>query len=110
MDGYSIEDGSGCGGDRERRIELLIRRLPLALQPTVRWLRRPAARWVRIPTGILLMAGSVLALQPVFGLWMLPLGLLFLAEDLPPVRRLTGRLLCWVEARHPRWMGLSPPH
>ena len=35
--------------DRERRLELLIRRLPQRLQDPVRWLRQPRARSLRIP-------------------------------------------------------------
>lgn len=108
MGSHCVEDRSGGDSERERRIELLIRRLPARFQPAVRWLRRPVARWVRIPVGILLVAGSFLSLLPVFGLWMLPLGLLLLAEDLPPVRRATGRLLRWIELRHPHWLGLAP--
>jgi hypothetical protein len=92
--------------DRERRLELLIRRLPRRLRRTVRWLRRPSARWLRVPAGLLLIIGGVLSILPVFGLWMLPLGLVLLAEDIPPVRRGTDRVLAWIEHRRPHWMGL----
>jgi hypothetical protein len=78
------------------------------MQGTMHWLRRPSARWVRIPAGILLVLGSVLFILPVFGLWMLPLGLILLAEDIAPLRRLTDRLLQWIEQRRPHWMGLPP--
>ena len=37
-----------AGSDRERRVELLIQRLPAAFQPRIRWLRQPSVRWVRI--------------------------------------------------------------
>ena len=92
---------------RYRRVELLIRRLPARIQPAIHWLLRPAARWVRIPAGLLLITGGVLSILPVLGLWMLPLGLILLAEDIPPLRRATGRLLEWIERRHPRWLGLQ---
>jgi hypothetical protein len=92
--------------DRERRLELLIRRLPRRLQAVVRWLRRPAARWVRIPAGLLLIVASLFSILPILGLWMLPLGLVLLAEDVPPVRRATDRVLAWIERRRPHWMGL----
>ncbi len=72
------------------------------------WLRQPSARWVRIPVGVLLMAGSVLSILPVFGLWMLPLGMVLLAEDFRPFRKLTDRVLIWIEQRRPHWMGLAP--
>lgn len=41
---------------------------------------------LRLPMGLLLIAGGFLAILPVFGLWMIPLGLLVLAIDLPPLR------------------------
>jgi hypothetical protein len=97
--------------DRERRLELLVRRLPQHLQAVVRWLRRPAARWVRIPAGLLLIVASLFSILPILGLWMLPLGLVLLAEDVLPVRRGTDRVLAWIERRRPHWMGLpQAPH
>lgn len=100
--------GGLVGGDqdRERRLELLVRRLPQRLQTVVRWLRRPVARRVRIPAGLLLIMASVFSVLPILGLWMLPLGLVLLAEDVPPVRRATDRVLAWIERRRPHWMGL----
>jgi hypothetical protein len=92
--------------ERERRIALLARRLPGWMQSSVHWLRRPRARWVRIPAGLALIAGGFLAILPIFGLWMLPLGVILLAEDMPPLRRLTDRALAWIEHRRPHWMGL----
>ena len=94
---------------RERRLELLIRRLPARLQDMVRWLRRPQARWLRLPAGLFFILGGLLAILPVFGLWMLPLGVVLLAEDIPPLRRWTGRKLEWIEQERPHWMGLPRP-
>ncbi|MEJ1974884.1 MAG: hypothetical protein WDN49_01365 [Acetobacteraceae bacterium] len=94
------------GHDRERQLELLVRRLPERLQTTVRWLRRPAARWVRIPAGLLLVLAGLLSILPILGLWMLPLGLVLLAEDVKPLQRATDRGLAWIEQRRPHWMGL----
>lgn len=91
---------------RERRLELLIGRLPRRMQKVFRSLRQPGMWWVRIPTGILLIVGGVLSILPVLGLWMLPLGVVLLAEDVPPLRRATGRLLAWIERHKPHWMGL----
>ena len=92
--------------DRERRLQLLLRRLPQRLQGVVRWLRQPSARWLRVPAGLLLMVGGVFSILPILGLWMLPLGLVLLAEDVPPLRRGTDRVLVWIERRRPHWMGL----
>ena len=93
--------------DRERRLDLLVRRLPTRVQTGVHWLRRPSVRWVRIPVGLLLILGSVFSILPIFGLWMLPLGLVLLAEDVKPLRRSMDRVLDWIEHRRPHWMGLS---
>ncbi|WP_127145314.1 hypothetical protein [Pelagibacterium montanilacus] len=46
-------------------------------------LRQPWAMLIRIPLGLLLVAGGLLAFLPILGVWMLPLGLLLLAIDLP---------------------------
>lgn len=89
---------------RERRLERLIERLPRRLQSAVRWLRRPSSRWVRVPAGVLLIAGSLLSILPLFGLWMLPLGLVLLAEDVPMLRRARDRVLDWIERHRPHWL------
>ena len=69
----------------------------------MRWLRSPAARWVRLPLGILFILGSLLFILPIFGLWMLPVGLLLLAEDVPALRRMRTRVLNWIERHRPHW-------
>ncbi|KAA8390418.1 hypothetical protein FOH24_05875 [Acetobacter tropicalis] len=97
--------------DHERRIELLIFRLPEKAQPAVRWMRKPQARWARLPVGVLLICGGLLSILPVLGLWMLPLGVILLSEDIAFLRRLTDRVLAWVERRKPQWLGLeAAPH
>jgi hypothetical protein len=53
---------------------------------------------------MLLIAGSFLSILPVFGLWMLPLGLVLLAEDIPPLRRARDRVLDWIARRRPHWL------
>jgi hypothetical protein len=84
---------------RDSRLEMLIDRLPTRLQTTVRWLRRPSSRWARVPAGILLIAGGVLSILPLLGIWMLPLGLILLSEDIGPLRRARERILDWIERR-----------
>ena len=87
---------------RDQRLEWLIDRLPRHLQSGVRWARRPSSRWVRVPAGFFLIGASALGFLPVFGFWMLPLGLLLLAEDFPPARWAAVRLLDWIERRWPQ--------
>jgi hypothetical protein len=70
----------------------------------VRFLRRPACRWLRIPAGVLLILGGILSFLPILGVWMLPLGLVLLAEDLSVLRSWRSRILDWIERRHPQWL------
>jgi hypothetical protein len=85
--------------DPERRLRRLLRRLPSRMQCIIRWLRRPDSRWARIPAGIFLIIGGCLAVLPVFGLWMFPLGFMLLAEDIPLFRRFRDHMLAWLERR-----------
>ena len=100
---------SAAGGDqsssphRERGIEQLISRLPDQLQTAIHWLRRPRLRSVRVAAGVLFIAGSFLSILPIFGIWMLPLGLILLAEDIPAARWARDRLLDWIERHRPHW-------
>jgi hypothetical protein len=99
----------GCEtAKRERRIEQLIDRLPQSWRPFAWWLRRPSRRVLRISIGVLLIVGGLLSILPVFGLWMLPVGLLLLAEDVPVLCRATDRVLEWVERRRPHWLQRNP--
>ena len=93
--------------DHDRRLRRLLRRLPGRMQAATRWLRKPASRWARIPAGILLIIGGCLAILPVFGLWMLPLGLMLLADDIPLLRRARDRVLDWLERRRPHWFAAA---
>jgi hypothetical protein len=78
--------------------------------------RLQSNRWrpVRLPLALLLIFGGLVSFLPVLGVWMLPLGLLLLAVDLPflrgpisafvirarvAIRRLVRR---WRNSRKPR--------
>jgi len=51
----------------------------------------PESRVHRLTIGGLLVVGGLLGFLPVLGFWMLPLGFIVLATDLPPVRRMNRR-------------------
>ncbi len=95
--------GLAIARHNERRLDRLIDRLPDRVQTTTRWLRRPSSRLVRIPAGVLLVGGGFLGMLPLLGFWMLPLGLMLLAEDIGPLRRVRNRVLNWIERRRPHW-------
>lgn len=65
-----------------RQFDRLQRRIPDYAARLLERIRRPEARWVRIPLGVLLVLGGIFSFLPVLGIWMLPLGLLMLALDL----------------------------
>ncbi|HYC04027.1 MAG TPA: hypothetical protein VED40_12065 [Azospirillaceae bacterium] len=79
----------------ERRFDREFQRLQDGLPDRIsRWvgkLRCPEARWVRIPVAILCFCGGFLGFLPVLGFWMVPVGIVLLAIDLPFLRRPTGR-------------------
>jgi hypothetical protein len=52
--------------------------------------------FLRVPLGLTLCLGGGLFILPVFGLWMLPLGLLILSEDIPWLRNRRERVERWL--------------
>jgi hypothetical protein len=76
-------------------------KLPPRPAKFVRWLRRPSSRLVRIPLAILLVVGGVFSFLPILGLWMLPLGLLLIAQDVPFLQKPLAQMLGWFERK---WM------
>jgi hypothetical protein len=70
--------------------------MPDGLARIVRKLRHPEARWIRIPVGMLFVLGGVLGpIFPLLGVWMLPIGLLFIAYDVPFLRRPVAGFTIW---------------
>ncbi|RTE88564.1 MULTISPECIES: hypothetical protein [Bradyrhizobium] len=94
-----------AGGDP--RLDKLVDRLPPRMGDAVTYLLKPSSRWVRIPSGALLVAGGVLSVLPLLGIWMLPLGLALLAEDVPALRSSRSKVFDWIERRKPHWLDPS---
>jgi hypothetical protein len=92
-----VADGPNCmtGGDRpgvrndskrlRRQFEALSRAVP-ASRPVTERLLKDGMRIVRLPTAIVLVLGGFFSFLPVLGVWMLPLGLMLLAVDVPLIR------------------------
>lgn len=70
----------------EREYDRLSKLMPNWAARTLVWLRRPYARLVRIPLGLLLTVGGIFSILPFLGVWMLPIGLVLLAIDVPILR------------------------
>ena len=105
--GTAGASGQMAGGDP--RLDKLVHRLPPRMGDTVTYLLKPSSRWVRIPSGALLIVGGVLSFLPVLGVWMLPLGLALLAEDVPALRSSRSKVLDWVERKKPQWLDPAAP-
>jgi len=74
-------------------------RLPARPAKFVGWLRQPSSKLVRIPLALLLMLGGVFSILPILGLWMLPLGLLLIAQDVPFLEKPVAQSLGWLERK-----------
>lgn len=61
--------------------------------PGMARLRNPGWMPFRVIAGVLLLLGGMLAVLPVFGLWMIPVGLSLLAIDVPMLQGPVTRLL-----------------
>jgi hypothetical protein len=85
--------------EHHKHLNRLTARLPAPIRRAVDWLLRPSSKWLRMPLGVVLILGGFLGFLPILGFWMVPLGALFLAEDIPVARRAT----VWAIEAVSRW-------
>jgi hypothetical protein len=69
----------------------------------ISWVRQPSSRLVRIPLAFLLIFGGIFSFLPILGVWMLPLGFLILALDIPPLQGPVVSTIEWVERKWAEW-------
>ncbi|MGL5011341.1 MAG: hypothetical protein ACRC6I_15790 [Paracoccaceae bacterium] len=86
----------------ERQFEVLSRLVPILRGPLNR-LRSKGWRLVRLPIALLFIVGGLFSFLPILGIWMLPLGLLLLAVDLPSLRGPISTLMIRARIRIRRW-------
>ena len=72
--------------------------MPRWIAGAIRTIRKPELVWIRVPVAALLIVGGLLSFLPVLGIWMLPLGFLLLAQDIPPLQRPLLLIFEWTEA------------
>ena len=82
-----------------RYFEMINRRVPTRISQFIRWLRKPSSFIARLAIAVLLILGGIFSILPVLGLWMLPLGLLFIAQDIPFLQKPLVRTLAWTEKK-----------
>jgi len=89
-----------------RQFDRIHRAIPIS-RGFLDWVRKPGSRILRIPLGILLVLGGIFSFLPVLGIWMLPLGFLLLALDLPFLQGPINNLIIrgqrwWAKSRRKR--------
>jgi hypothetical protein len=92
----------------DARVAYQLGKVPPRLRSVVVWLRAPERSAVRLGAACLLVLGGLLSILPVLGLWMLPLGLALLADDIPRLKPPLERAARRVEAAWRRVRGRFP--
>jgi hypothetical protein len=82
-----------------RYFQMIDRRVPISVSQFIRWLRMPSSFAVRLVIAILLILGGIFSFLPVLGIWMLPLGLLLIAQDVPLLQKPLVAAFAWVERK-----------
>ena len=82
-----------------RYFEMINRRVPTRVSEFIRWLRKPTSFAARLAVALLLILGGIFSFLPVLGIWMLPLGLLLIAQDVPFLQKPLVSLLAWIEEK-----------
>lgn len=90
----------------DARVEALLARNPGRIADATHWLRAPSRRPVRIASALLLILGGCLSVLPVLGLWMLPLGLALLSDDVTALKPWLERSARGLERL---WRRIRPP-
>jgi hypothetical protein len=81
----------------DERILRLNAKLPGRLRTSVEWLQEPSRRWTRMGAATLFMLGGVFSILPVLGLWMLPVGLALMSQDVPQMKPPLEKSARWIE-------------
>jgi hypothetical protein len=94
----------------ERQFRALSRASP-ALESVIAVINSRRGILVRLPLGLLLLLGGLMWFLPFLGLWMIPLGLLLLAIDLPALRPAVTAVIIRLRRRWSSWRrrGGRPP-
>ena len=76
----------------------LKRNIALTSLNALTWAKEKVPYGIRTLLGILLMIGGVLGFLPILGFWMFPLGMAFIALDLPFTRKRIEEFIAKLQA------------
>ena len=57
--------------------------------------------WLRWPAAFVLIIAGVFGFLPILGFWMVPLGLVLIVQDIPPLREPLTRLFAYIDRKWP---------
>jgi 4-alpha-glucanotransferase len=80
-------------------VEKYADKIPRPLGHFIRWVRKPQLRWLRLLVGVLFVLLGFVGFLPILGFWMVPLGLIILAQDSKWLRRPTLGAITWLERK-----------
>ncbi len=86
----------------DRQFDALSRQFP-ALRRPLNAIRARGWWIIRLPIALLFVAGGILSILPFLGFWMLPVGLLLLAVDLPMLRAPMSNTMIRTRRRFELW-------
>ncbi|KPQ06373.1 MAG: putative transmembrane protein (PGPGW) [Rhodobacteraceae bacterium HLUCCA12] len=106
----TTEDGAHMADRHKRRLDRQLRAMARsfpAMAPLIAALHGRPGMMVRLPVAFLLLVGGLLGFLPILGFWMIPLGLLILAIDMPALRPVVSAAIIrirrrWKTRRHHR--------
>jgi hypothetical protein len=88
----------------DKAYEALGRHAPASFSRVLRWIRKRRGRKARLAMGAALVGLGVLGpVLPVAGVWMIPIGLLLIAEGMPTMQEHVAELPLWLERQ---WLKL----
>jgi hypothetical protein len=84
----------------KKQREKFSRRLPDGMAKLLRSLAR-SSPWLRWPAALILVVAGVLGFLPILGFWMIPLGLVLIVQDIPPLRAPLARFFVYLDRKWP---------
>lgn len=74
-------------------------KMPRPVRRFILWVRKPYLRRLRLVAGILFVICGFIGFLPILGFWMMPLGLIILAQDSEWLQRRTLNAVTWLESK-----------
>ena len=80
-------------------VEKYADKIPRPIGRFIKWMRKPELRWLRLIAGIAFILLGFVGFLPILGFWMVPLGLIILAQDSKWLQRPTLKAITWLERK-----------